>query len=541
MVAPILPIPLPSDDTDHRHAIHASLSSLHASTSAFDASLDAMQSNMARRRRRVMELEGRIARSRAALGRLLLLSLDDDNDGAAMVALFKSTDPSRESSSSSTVDGGEVGGAMGEGGGNVGGGAGKGGGRIGAGGEGGGGGGGRVGSVILRIPGSYELALLGRMLRDVEDGLSEAVAIGGMGTGRRRHDHSTRDDVRRSADAAIRAALSADITNDDGCAVPSDAYLDRPSSGLMGMAGGSIRHAGIVRAVPSVWATTGGEDDAMRGGGGARGWEEGEEEGEGDYARILDALLARNDAVDGTGGPSSSIDGIEDRLRGDDGDGDDDARSVHTTTSQLSSAVSVSSRMTSQQRRRWHKQRNAQVLHGGGSKASSNSTTSRATIPPPLYPHVEMSMRHRANVAMIGAGGGGARPYDGRRQSRLGSMPYLCEVLHDAYGIGTHPPVGLLECDGYSPSGTRECGAEFYPPTNHVTDMYVFNTSRNSYGPTSTTNTTTRTTAGLSVAGPTFGKCSASNKSTGHDDVVDDERTVHRNDVPHASIVDGTK
>jgi hypothetical protein len=342
------------------------------------------------------------------------------------------------------------------------------------------------------------------MLRDVEDGLSE-VAIGGMG----RHD-STRNDVRRAADAAIRAALSADIANDDGCAVPSDAYLDRPSSGLMGAVGGSILHAGIMRAVPSMFIT--GEDDATHGGSVG-----GEEE---DYTRILDALLVANNATDG--GLSSSIDDLEGRARGGaggDGDGED-ARSVHTTTSQLSSAISVSSsgsRMTAQQRRRWHKQRNTQVLHGN-SKVSTNST-SRAMIPAPLYTHVEFPSRHRANIAAGAGGGAGAQAYNGRQQSHLGSMPYLCEVLHDAYGIGSHPPVGLLECDGYSPSGTRETGTEFYPPSNHVTDVYVFNTSRNSYGPTSTNTTnattTTKTTVGLSAAGPTFGKCSSSNRSTG--------------------------
>ncbi|KAL3823343.1 hypothetical protein ACHAXA_010478 [Cyclostephanos tholiformis] len=453
MGASIIPIPLPADDCDHRHSLHAALSSLCAMTTSFDAAMDALAANAARRRGRAMELEARVARLRVALRRL--------GDIDADVATAEAIDATDGSGCSPSDDGG-------------------------AGGGGDDGGGGRMGGVVLLHPGKYREAAssLGRALREVEDGLSETV---------RRMSASARDHVRRSAEFAVRSALAADAARDDGDAVPSDAYLDRPSSGLMGFAGSSLRLAEVMR----------------------------------NYRRVLDALVL--DAVGAGGAPSSSLDVLlEGRGPGGDTMGYDDDETVHTTTSRTSSYASVASsgtRMTAGQRRRW---RNARLPRGAG---TSSTSTSRMMIPAAMLPtHVEYPSRHRNSNA--GAGGGAAA--SGRRQSHVGSRPYLCEVLHDAYGIGPYPPMGLLECDGYSPFGTREGGTEFYPPSNHVTDLTVFNTSRNSYGPTSTTNTT----AGVSAAGLTSGKSSALNRLTG-DDAVSDEKTVPRNDIPYATIVDG--
>jgi hypothetical protein len=70
----------------------------------------------------------------------------------------------------------------------------------------------------------------------------------------------------------------------------------------------------------------------------------------------------------------------------------------------------------------------------------------------------------------------------GRQQAISGSYPYLCEVLHDSYGIGSDPPQGLVDCSGFTSRRTREGGAEFYPPPSSVADLVVFNTSRESYG-----------------------------------------------------------
>ena len=70
----------------------------------------------------------------------------------------------------------------------------------------------------------------------------------------------------------------------------------------------------------------------------------------------------------------------------------------------------------------------------------------------------------------------------GRQQAIVGSQPYLCEVLHDSYGIGIEHAKGLVETNGFSARGNREGGAEFYPVTSHINDLLVFNTTRNSYG-----------------------------------------------------------
>jgi len=53
-----------------------------------------------------------------------------------------------------------------------------------------------------------------------------------------------------------------------------------------------------------------------------------------------------------------------------------------------------------------------------------------------------------------------------RQQAASGSTPYLCEVLHDAYGMGTVPPAG----------------GEFYPEPTDVGELLVFNSSRKTYG-----------------------------------------------------------
>lgn len=458
----IVPIPLPADDYDRHHSLHAVLSSFGAASASFDAAMDALTATSARQRLRVADLEARIARFREALGRL------DDVVASAGGGRGESPPP----------DGGEG------------------------------------GCLLLRCPGTYEGALLGTMLRGVEDGLSEV-------RGRIATAPSAGDAARRAADGAVRRALSADASADDGGAVPSDAWLDHSSSGL----GASLELAGEMRSVPPILG-----DDA-------RG-------GEADYRRALEALvlnaasrgasssfsssaIADNEARIGGGGGEW---GFDDRHGARGGGGGDD-ESVYSTTSQMSSSMSVASgnstRMTAGQRRRWHKH---QVqTQGAASGASSTSrSASRAMMPTALSPHIEVPRLRRASAA--------AAP--GRQQSRVGSQPYLCEVFHDAYGIGAEPPRGLVGCPGFSPRGTREGGTEFYPPPGHVTDLHVFNTARNSYGPT-VTMTTMGGGGAAASAGPTTTFGGTAPKQRPKDDAGDDDEKTGppRGDVSPASAV----
>ncbi|KAL3786621.1 hypothetical protein ACHAW5_007751 [Stephanodiscus triporus] len=426
----IVPIPLPADDTDRHHSLHAALSSLGAATASFDAAMDALSANAARHRRRIADLKMRTERFREALRRL-------DDVAAA-------------------------------------------GGASGCGGEStdGGGGGGGCRRLLLRCPGTYEGALLGLLLRDVEGGLSE---VRGMTT-TTTTSSSARDAARRAADDAVRRALSADASADDGMAVPSDAWLDRASTGLEG----ALELANDMRGVPLV----SGED--VRGG------------GEADYRRALEALVLNASSASSSSAANNNA--LEGRARG---AGDDE--SVYTTTSQMSSSMSVASggtRMTAGQRRRWHKQQMSM-------KASSTSHM----MPTALSPHIEIPSRQTNTSA------------PGRQQSHVGSQPYLCEVFHDSYGIGMEPPRGLVECPGFSPRGTREGGTEFYPPSSHVTDLHVFNTARNSYGPTTMTG---GGAAAQSISGPLSGETAPPKRSM---DAGDNEKSSGPRDVsPHSVI-----
>lgn len=211
--------------------------------------------------------------------------------------------------------------------------------------------------------------------------------------------------------------------------------------------------------------------------------------GDADYERILDALV-----LNASIGASPAPDACEgfDRLESADesmgGRGDDE--SMYSMTSQMSTmSTSSSSRMTAGQRRRWHKQQQMQTsARGGGGRASSSASRAlqaTTTLSPTLSTHPETPSQVVSAVA-------------GRQQSFLGSRPYLCEVFHDSYGIGTEPARGLIESNGFSARNTREGGTEFYPPSGHVPDLLVFNTARNSYGPA-------RAAASASAGAPTSG------------------------------------
>lgn len=319
---------------------------------------------------------------------------------------------------------------------------------------------GDLNDIVCRVsyPADYDEALRGIEvnLAEIKNGLSHP-------------QNSAADSARSAADAAVRAALRRDATMDDGAAIPNDSWLDQASMGIGGLAR-SLEVADAQRRVPLLYGSLVGKY-AMEGSG--RCMDELE------YRGILDSLVR---AETKTNIPGSLADlALSNSLEGGRGDGDDE--SIQSTNSRMStlslaSNVSLSGRMTAIQRRRLHQQqqqlRNIKaggvpVLEGkeedDAGVISTNRTTSFTAQYAPKAPHNDVSTS-----------------VSGRQQSISGSHPYLCEVLHDSYGIGSDPPKGLIDCSGFSSRGTREGGTEFYPPPSSMSDLVVFNTTRESYG-----------------------------------------------------------
>ncbi|KAL9191185.1 hypothetical protein ACHAXT_000891 [Thalassiosira profunda] len=385
MAAMPAPIPLPADDADHAHTLHAALASLSAATSSFDATMDALSDQSARHRRRATALERRMERFRGHLRRLDEIAAAKMRDGEALDD------------------------------------------RI----------------CMAYCPASHEEALLG-MQKELAE-VKEALDSSEGGHPEHATTAGTRSAVRSAADAAVRAALRRDVRNDNGRAVPSDAWLDRPSAGLG--VGRAAEAAARQRRVPALLTHS----------------------GDADYRRALEAL-ARRAAEDRRGEHP-------DRLEVTGGVGGGDDESVYSAASQLSalSVASSGTRRTAGQRRRWH--RRQQLQKGQG-------VASPTQLHPGLSTHVESPAQASA----------------GRQQSMAGSGPYLAEVLHDSYGIGEAPPKGLVDCSGFSGRCSREGGTEFYPPTSHLPGAMVFNTTRSGYG-AAMGPTPTPSSAALGVAG----------------------------------------
>jgi hypothetical protein len=265
--------------------------------------------------------------------------------------------------------------------------------------------------------------------------------------------------ARAAADGAVRAVLRRDATMDDGEAIPSDAWLDQASMGIGGLSH-SLEVAEAQRRVPLLFGSLIGEH-AIEGSG--RYMDEIE------YRGILDSM-EKSEKSSIPGSLADLAQTVDDNGRG------DDDESVHSATSRMSalsmsSNMSSSGRMTAIQRRRWHEQQQqmrnikaggAVVLEG---KDEDGASTNRFSKPP--------ASKAASNFSSS---------ISGRQQAISGSYPYLCEVLHDSYGIGSDPPQGLVDCSGFTSRRTREGGAEFYPPPSSVADLVVFNTSRESYG-----------------------------------------------------------
>jgi len=294
--------------------------------------------------------------------------------------------------------------------------------------------------IMLYCPGSYETALQGMELelakvREDLDSNNNHQKEEKLSFGNR----STSNAARSAADAAVQKSLLRDVQMDNGQAVPSDAWLDHASMGLG--VGRALEATNEQRSVPLLL----GEDIRK---------------GEMEYQRILDTLVVNASVTKEEG--LDRLESFEESPGGSSYRGGDD-ESVYSVTSQMSTmSVASSTRMTAGQRKRWHKQQMQSM------KARTKSSSTQMMHHPMLSTHNEASSQTSA-VA-------------GRQQSLVGSHPYLCEVFHDSYGIGPEPPKGLVECSGFSARCTREGGTEFYPPSSHITDLLVFNTTRSSYG-----------------------------------------------------------
>ena len=309
-------------------------------------------------------------------------------------------------------------------------------------------------------PGMYEEALccIEMKIEGVKDDLS----------GNRNQNttslSSASDATRAAADAAVRQALILDAQTDDGEAVPSDMWLDMASVSVN--LGRSIKATETQRHVPLLLGALSSSSGLCM------------EEKE--YGAILDSLAF-----------STSMNYSPTRL-GYTYNSPGDDESVHSATSKMSAltmtstAMSPSGRLTAGQRRRWHQQQQqmrnikagvatAQPLEKlessqidlGEKKGSSN------------YPEAIPSSPSQSNPRNLCFNISTMR---GRQQSVSGSHPYLCEVLHDSYGIGTEPKRGLVDCSGFSARGSREGGTEFSPQLSCIQDLTIFNSSRQSYG-----------------------------------------------------------
>eukprot|EP00956_Cyclotella_meneghiniana_P034947 scaffold109781_cov92-Cyclotella_meneghiniana.AAC.4 len=281
-------------------------------------------------------------------------------------------------------------------------------------------------------------------------------ALRGIENGIRSLQSSAVGAARAAAGAAIRAALRQDATADDGQAIPSDAWLDQASMGIGGLAH-SLEVAEAQRRVPLLYGSLVG-DHRTEGSGRCMADME--------YQGILDSI-SKSDSRSNIPGRLTDLANSQHDEQGDDDD------SIHSATSRISalsmsSNISASGRMTAIQRRRWHEQqqqlRNIKaggaVVHEG--EETEGTSTTRSTKP---------TTASNFSSSIVG-----------RQQALSGSHPYLCEVLHDSYGIGSEFPEGLVECSGFSSHKTREGGTEFFSPPSSIADLVVFNTSRDSYG-----------------------------------------------------------
>ncbi len=306
-------------------------------------------------------------------------------------------------------------------------------------------------------PGTYEEALQGIQMEieEVKGDLSTQKTATSSSS-------SASDATRKAANDAVKQALIRDANTDDGEAVPSDLWLDLASVGVN--LGRSMKATDTQRHVPLLIG-------ALNGSASGSCMEERE------YGAILDSLASTSATIN----PAAISNA---RLGYSHTPGDDE--SVISTTSKMSSltmtstAMSTSGRLTAGQRRRWHQQQQQMRNIKAGVATRQPSERAESQTLDETKPVSKSSSEatppnahncHSNNISTRG-----------RQQAVSGSQPYLCEVLHDSFGIGSDPKKGLVDCNGFSGRGNKEGGSEFSPPLSSIDDLTIFNTTRESYG-----------------------------------------------------------
>jgi hypothetical protein len=311
-------------------------------------------------------------------------------------------------------------------------------------------------------PATYEEALQG-----IEMKIDEVKEDLLLDTQSQSQSHSASDATRSAADAAVKQALIHDAQTDDGEAVPSDLWLDLASAHGVNL-GRSIKATDTQRHVPLLsGALTSSSGLCME---------------EKEYGAILDSL-----AFSSSTSMNSPVIGVL-------GSNGRDDESVHSTTSKMSAltmtstAMSTSGRLTAGQRRRWHQQQQQMRNIKAGVAAAATATVAQSTE---KLDEAISQLNDETNAANSNTSSE-AKPstpaksttsknsysnisaMKGRQQSLSGSNPYLCEVLHDSYGIGTSFKRGLVDCSGFS-DRDREA-------LTCIQDLTIFNTTRESHG-----------------------------------------------------------
>jgi len=267
--------------------------------------------------------------------------------------------------------------------------------------------------LVVRLPREYQRAVSGVRVAPTAAVEEEEEAVAAS-TGYKSAIAAARD----ASNEAVRRVLRRDYELDDGEARMSDLWLDRPRAFDVGAA---CRSALRSHAVPSLGHQRPQPDGmqyykgALEGGGGGSQ--------SGAMGRSASSTMGGLAASGGSSASPSEWDG---------------AASVRTGVSLSTRATNAAAGATASDRRR---QRQLQSL---ARKKSAGTTGS-------------------------GAGGAGGEDQGGgasinRQEALTGSRPYLCEILHDAYGAG----------DGGA--GT------IFPAPRAVSELRIFNSGQPAYG-----------------------------------------------------------
>lgn len=268
------------------------------------------------------------------------------------------------------------------------------------------------GPLLVRLPKDYKRAIVGADASSSAEDDEEAATTASRYT-------SAIAAARDASNESVRRVLRRDYELDDGGARMSDLWLDKPRAFDVGA---SCRSALRTHAVPSLAhqrPLSDGIDFYKEGGvGGSQS---------GVVGRSASSTAMGLTASGASSGSPSEWDG---------------AASVRTGVSLSTRATNAAAGATASDRRR---QRQLQSL---ARKRSAGTTGDGA--------------------AGTGGEDGAGVASTNRQQALSGSRPYLCEILHDAYGAGEFPPDG--------DAGT------IFPAPRAIGELRVFHSSQPAYG-----------------------------------------------------------